>query len=295
MAATATQPPARIGIPSGAFNVPTVSIEPNFGNAANFQPMQNDLGPDISACGTPTSLGSFQLVDTWETGFIGRIQVEVSMMKESWSVAVLFSDPVVVGNVQVFNARFVETSADSRALLFLSKSTQGGQPLAIPNFAFVMTDMPSWSKKPRMGKVVYFDRALTNHGCISGQSGVGQTAHCPQMANQAPPVVHLAQPAAPAVVTTTMPPTTKKALSIMELLGQRKHLKTTQFTPTTRAPSSGFANGATGGGAIGGTNICANQILGSMSIGNSWYDDGSEEHTSTEDVRPCPSDVTMRR
>ena len=38
-----------------------------------------------------------------------------------WSVIVTFSDPIAVGNVQVFNARYTEISTDSKTILFVSK------------------------------------------------------------------------------------------------------------------------------------------------------------------------------
>lgn len=111
MAATATPPPARVVIPNGAFNLPAVSIEPNFGNMDSVHHGVHQL--DLSACGKPTSAGRFSLIDTWETGFIGKIEVEVSMMAKGWSIAVSFPDPIAIGNVQVFNARYTEISEDS--------------------------------------------------------------------------------------------------------------------------------------------------------------------------------------
>ena len=91
------------------------------------------------------------LVDHWETGFMAKIHVDISMMTEEWlklfhflnlrlsekksfklfkpmkgwSVAVSFPDPIAIGNVQVFNARYMEISEDSRTVLFVSKAIQG--------------------------------------------------------------------------------------------------------------------------------------------------------------------------
>jgi hypothetical protein len=60
----------------------------------------------------------------------------------------------------------------------------------------------------------------------------------------------------------------------MELLGQRNKMTTKKYAPTTMAPvpTQGYVqpNGP------GETNICANQIYGTMETGNSWYDDGQE-------------------
>ena len=44
---------------------------------------------------------------------------------KGWSVAVSFPDPIAIGNVQVFNARYMEISEDSRTVLFVSKAIQG--------------------------------------------------------------------------------------------------------------------------------------------------------------------------
>ncbi len=54
---------------------------------------------------------------------MGKIEVNINTMAPGWSVIVTFSDPIAVGNVQVFNARYTEISTDSKTILFVSKTS----------------------------------------------------------------------------------------------------------------------------------------------------------------------------
>jgi len=56
---------------------------------------------------------------------------------------------------------------------------------------------------------------------------------------------------------------------------------TTAFTPTTKpaAPVGPVPVNA------GSTNICANQIFGTMTVGNSWYDEGSDVSGITASIQ----------
>lgn len=175
----------------------------------------------------------------------------------------------------------------------MSKSTQGGQPLAIPNFAFLITDMPAWSKKPRTATVIYFDYVIFNDDCLNGKPLINfnqPNTNCnPQQANargfgytpqHAPEQIHFVQPLTTEPTTTKKPP--QKALSLMELLGQRKNLMTTEFTPTPKpvVPNDRYIEKVTTT-----ADICANQIFGTMTIGNSWYDEGSDVSGITASIQ----------
>ena len=45
---------------------------------------------------------------------MGRIAVQVNSLSPGWSVLLTFDDPIAIGNVQVFNARYTQLSKDSR-------------------------------------------------------------------------------------------------------------------------------------------------------------------------------------
>ena len=36
-------------------------------------------------------------VDSWETGFMGKIEVDINTMSTGWSVVVSFAEPIPVG------------------------------------------------------------------------------------------------------------------------------------------------------------------------------------------------------
>ena len=140
---------------------------------------------------------------------MGRIAVQVNALSPGWSVLLTFDDPIAIGNVQVFNARYTQLSKDSRTgglkiytdvirlinftrfnsvrfwrkkprthfqpckVLFVSKTSLNGESIPLPNFGFVFTEMPSWSLKPSAGKVLFYNRIIYDDECIDGKTGSG--------------------------------------------------------------------------------------------------------------------------
>ena len=77
------------------------------------------------------------------------------------------------------------------------ESVKGGEKLALPNFGFLFTDMPSWSKKPRTATVIYFNHVIFNDECINGQNRQsGCSAGAPHVP-QDPVVFNFAEPPPP--------------------------------------------------------------------------------------------------
>ena len=77
------------------------------------------------------------------------------------------------------------------------ESLKGGEKLALPNFGFLFTDMPSWSKKPRTATVIYFNHVIFNDECINGQNRQsGCSAGAPHVP-QDPVVFNFAEPPTP--------------------------------------------------------------------------------------------------
>lgn len=214
----------------------------------------------LDACGPPTNTGTFEQVDTWETGFMGRISVQINALSPGWSVLLTFDEPIAIGNVQVFNARYTQISRDSRTVLFVSKTAHNGGSIPLPNFGFVFTEMPSWSPKPVAGKVLFYNKIIYDDDCIDGKSGGAagpsfqQTAFQQQAAQQ-PVQVAFNPPPRSTTAPTTQP--TTRPMSLMErLAAKRQGLLTTPppqiivddpEPPPTPAPGYAIANNAGGG------------------------------------------------
>ena len=84
---------------------PTVNINPSLVVQPNFQAVNQITGntpqpmsSNLAACGTPETTGRFMSVDNWETGFMGKIEVDINTMSTGWSVVVTFAEAIPVGN-----------------------------------------------------------------------------------------------------------------------------------------------------------------------------------------------------
>ena len=81
---------------------PTVNINPSLVVQPNFQAVnqinnQPPMSNNLAACGAPQTTGRFMSVDSWETGFMGKIEVDINTMSTGWSVVVSFAEPIPVG------------------------------------------------------------------------------------------------------------------------------------------------------------------------------------------------------
>jgi len=210
-------PAAKVGIPTIPFGG---SITANFDNASNQSPtIERD---SLSACGSPAKIGSYSLIDTWDSGFMGSVNVDLAMIGDEWNVAVSFPEKIHTGNVQVWNARFIRHSDDGRTLLFSSKSRHSTEGSSLPKFGFVLSDLPVYSAKPPSASVFYYDKKLKS-SCIDGDS-VCQGSR-PSSSGQTFATESYARTTAmPIITTTTRPTTTTKKMSLMELLQQRKKM-----------------------------------------------------------------------
>jgi len=89
---------------------PTVNINPSLVVQPNFQAVNQINNPppmsnNLAACGAPQTTGRFMSVDSWETGFMGKIEVDINTMSTGWSVVVSFAEPIPVG-IWVLNIQF---------------------------------------------------------------------------------------------------------------------------------------------------------------------------------------------
>ena len=69
-------PPSR---PALSFAQPNIIVEPDFQPVVEQHASNTNIETSsLAACGEPAAHGSFEQIDSWETGFMGRIAVKVS-------------------------------------------------------------------------------------------------------------------------------------------------------------------------------------------------------------------------
>ena len=67
---------------------PNIIVEPNFAPAVDTSPVGINTNA-LDACGAPTQSGTFEQIDRWDTGFMGRVQVQVNALSPGWSVLLI--------------------------------------------------------------------------------------------------------------------------------------------------------------------------------------------------------------